>query len=74
MSTTDRTGVKLVDSMRKTKAAAADKSGAPHDEAPGEGREPQRPNTGAEHAARRPDGEGSRRDDPYQGGRRIWPD
>ena len=75
MSTTDRTGAKLVDSMRKSKAAASDRAGASQNAAPGWKGEPQPSNSGEGGASRRPSGvPGVRHDDPYQSGRRIWPD
>lgn len=76
MSTSDRTGRKLVDSLRKTKAAASGKDaaspageGAPSGSPEGAtGRKGSNPPRRA--AVRSAGGAG----DPYQSGGRVWPD
>ncbi len=76
MSTSDKTGRKLVDSLRKTKAAAAGKdtaspaegeasSGSPEGATGAKGSNP------ARRAAARSAGAAG---DPYQSGGRVWPD
>jgi len=85
MSSNDKTGEKLVASMRKTKADAADKSAAsqggsqasqksesPKSESPKSESKAQ-PKKKAE--SKRPQGGTAKRAaDPYQTGRRVWPD
>lgn len=73
MTANDKTGQKLVDSMRKTKAAAADKAGAQTSRAPA--KKATRPQARKKAAARRTANTSrQRRGDPYQSGRRVWPD
>lgn len=76
MTTTDKTGEKLVDSMRKTKAAAAsERSGASPNAAQGPQAKKSRLQPKKKAAGKRASGgTGTRGDDPYQRGRRIWPD
>ncbi|MEJ2687075.1 MAG: hypothetical protein P8124_07660 [Gammaproteobacteria bacterium] len=75
MTANDRTGEKLVDSMRKTKAAAAGKDSVSENERKQpRGQKPQ-PRTGRKGTPRqRPQAEKKRPLDPYQSGRRVWPD
>ncbi|HKJ08831.1 MAG TPA: hypothetical protein VKA76_07085 [Gammaproteobacteria bacterium] len=75
MTANDRTGEKLVDSMRKTKAAAAGKDGVSGSERKEpRGQKPQ-PRTGRKGTTRqRSQAEKKRPVDPYQSGRRVWPD
>jgi len=77
MTATDKTGEKLVDSMRKTKAAAAsDQSGASRSGAQASPKQDaQPPSSKKKTTTGRSSGRaGARRGDPYQSGRRIWPD
>lgn len=74
MSTTDKTGEKLVDSMRKTKAATASGNS---DASQKQGQAPQEksaPPAKKETAKRPSAGARTQAGDPYQSGRRIWPD
>lgn len=75
MTANDRTGEKLVDSMRKTKAAAAGKTDATEKQPaePG-GRKPQPRSRRKGSPRQSPGKERSRSVDPYQSGRRVWPD
>ena len=75
MTANDKTGQKLVDSMRKTKAAAADKAGAQNSRGPAPAKKAARPQAKKKSAARRsPNIPRRRGGDPYQSGRRVWPD
>jgi hypothetical protein len=75
MTANDKTGQKLVDSMRKTKAAAADRAGAAKFGAAASPQKSVRPQAKKKAAARRsPNASRKRGGDPYQSGRRIWPD
>lgn len=73
MSETDKTGEKLVASMRKTKAGTAQAAG-------GEQKSGTRSRTNKPAAKKTParkarSSAGAKaRTDPYQSGRRIWPD
>ena len=72
MSETDKTGEKLVASMRKTKAGTNDKpAAAPKTTTPARKKTAAKSATGA--AARKAKQPQQPRD-PYQAGRRIWPD
>ena len=53
MTANDKTGQKLVDSMRKTKAAAADKAGAQNSRGPAPAKKAARPQAKKKAAARR---------------------
>jgi hypothetical protein len=80
MTANDKTGEKLVDSMRKTKAAAADKNDAAQN--PTQASQTQtsqtkksQPQAKKKTAAKRSSGDARKRGgNPYQSGRRIWPD
>ncbi len=75
MTANDKTGEKLVASMRKTKAAAADKKGGASQSATSSSsKKKTQPRPKAKSVAQRADGNHSRGRDPYQSGRRIWPD
>lgn len=75
MTRNDKTGAKLVESMRRTKAAAADKSGGSPVAAEPAGQKSARRPTGAAGAPKRASGGAvDRVGDPYQSGRRVWPD
>jgi hypothetical protein len=75
MSTNDKTGEKLVESMRKTKAAASDKSDSSPSEAKGPQEEKPAPQVKKKTTTKPSSGgSGTRGGDPYQSGRRIWPD
>ncbi len=76
MTTTDKTGEKLVDSMRKTKAAAAsDTSDTSQSRAQAPQTKRSRPQAKNNPVDKRASGgAGARGGDPYQSGRRIWPD
>ena len=73
MTSTDTTRQKLMNSMRKTKAAASDKASGTSKAVSVE-----RPKVGAKETAskaRMPRPEARQASaDPYQGGRRVWPD
>ncbi|MGA7966440.1 MAG: hypothetical protein WCB49_11240 [Gammaproteobacteria bacterium] len=75
MTANDKTGEKLVDSMRKTKAAAATKAEAPQSVQKQPRAQKPQPRT-RKKAASRGSSQGTReqRGDPYQSGRRVWPD
>jgi hypothetical protein len=75
MTANDKTGQKLVDSMRKSKAAAADKAGATQTAS----QQSQKKKSPAQTRKKTATQRGSVRSanqggDPYQSGRRIWPD
>ena len=77
MSKTDRTGEKLVDSMLKNKAAAADKADSSVREASDSEKKRALSQTGNKPTGSRPSSAGTKPrggGDPYQGGRRVWPD
>lgn len=75
MTTTDKTRQKLVDSMRKTKAGAGSESADSSKPASSAGSRAKPRKTGSKSKSKtstppaRPDG-----GDPYQVGRRVWPD
>lgn len=80
MSTTDKTEEKLLNSMRRTKAAAVDKSAKPESTV---ARASQNTTAKPAQRARRKSTTASKpgagaassgQADPYQSGRRIWPD
>lgn len=72
MSTNDKTGEKLVDSMRRTKAAAADKAAATR--GPGRGAGKRRTQSQARTIKPTPAEACREAPDPYQSGARVWPD
>jgi hypothetical protein len=73
MSGTDKTGDKLVASIRKTKAGAAKPKQAAKKAAPAKTAKPRRARTGAPAAkSRRAAAPASA--DPYSCGGRVWPD
>jgi len=76
MSTNDKTGEKLLASMRKTKADAADKSGAEkaENQAASKQEAPSSPPPKKKAPAKRGGRGRTSGGDPYQSGRRIWPD
>jgi len=82
MSTTDKTRQQLVDSMRKTKAAAAGKTSAVNKKSPQRVNRkvtPKRAKNAAatiagKHSANATGGPRSGNSDSYQAGRRVWPD
>lgn len=79
MSSTDKTEEKLLSSMRRTKAAAADKSAKPQSQpAPATRDKPttQRAQRKTAAASKTKPASSSSvgQGDPYQSGRRIWPD
>jgi len=74
MSANDKTGEKLVASMRKTKQAA-DSGGTPKGGAQkSQGGRPQKRAAGKAASRRGPATDGKPARDPYQSGRRVWPD
>jgi hypothetical protein len=62
MNTSDKTREKLVESMRKTKAGTAGKTPA------------RSKSTGRTRAVKKPAAKAPVGVDPYQRGRRVWPD
>lgn len=74
MSTTDKTGEKLLASMRKTKAAAADKAAAPPKSTQKARTKPAQRPARKRTAAKRDTSATGIRADAYQSGRRVWPD
>ncbi len=76
MSTSDRTGQKLVDSLRKTKAAATGRAAASSGSAAATPDGRQAPGGKADSAVPRPAAGRTTHnpDDPYQSGGRVWPD
>ena len=75
MTANDRTGEKLVDSMRKTKAAAAGKSDISENEGKESRGQKAQPRTRRKGTTRPPSQEENKGPvDPYQSGRRVWPD
>ena len=75
MTAKDKTGAKLVDSMRKTKAAAADKADSAANAAQETAKQKSPPPAKKRAAAKRvSDGADKHGSDPYQNGRRVWPD
>jgi len=82
MSSTDKTRQQLVDSMRKTKAAAAGKTAAVNKKSPRPVKRkvtPKRAKDAAatiagKHSANATGGIRSGTSDSYQAGRRVWPD
>lgn len=72
MSETDKTGEKLVASMRKTRAGTEPKSAAAEKPAAATKKKTtaRRGSTPAAHKPKQPATAG----DPYQTGRRVWPD
>lgn len=75
MSTNDKTGEKLLDSMRKTKAAAADKPAPSQGESQPPQKKESKPQSKKKAEPKRTTGGGQRRgNDPFQSGRRVWPD
>jgi hypothetical protein len=77
MNKTDRAGEKLVDSMLKNKAAAADKADSLIREASDGEKKRVLSQTGNKSTGSRPSSVGTKPrsgSDPYQSGRRVWPD
>lgn len=80
MTSTDKTRQQLVDSMRKTKAAAARKTTTVKRPAPQPAKRKARPVKNAaapvagKHSASATGGSRSGSRDSYQAGRRVWPD
>jgi len=75
MSTNDKTGEKLLASMRKTKAAAADKPAASQGESQPPQKKESKPQPKKKTEPERTGGGAQRRgNDPYRSGRRVWPD
>ena len=82
MSSTDKTRQQLVDSMRKTKAAAAGKTPAVKKKSPqpvNRKAKPKRTNNAAATIAEKHSANATGRSRPvnsdsYQTGRRVWPD
>lgn len=75
MTTSDKTRQKLVDSMRKTKAASGSESGDSSKPAASVGPRAKSRKTGTKGKTKTsptPSRQGSA--DPYQAGRRVWPD
>ena len=81
MSSTDKTRQKLMDSMRKTKAGSTSKSGTPKSDTKASSSAAQskpaakpaaKPAPAKRKPARQPVKKGG--GDPYQVGRRVWPD
>ncbi|HET8701103.1 MAG TPA: hypothetical protein VFL97_05510 [Nitrococcus sp.] len=77
MSKTDITGEKLVYSVDKDKAAASDKAdSSARDASDGEKKKPLSQDDN-KYTGSRPSSAGAKSrggGDPYQGGRRVWPD
>ena len=80
MSSTDKTRQQLVDSMRKTKAAAAGKTAAVNKKSPQRVNRKVKSTKNAaatmagKHSANATGGSRSGNSDSYQAGRRVWPD
>ena len=75
MSSTDNTRDKLVASMRKTKADAAEPAATTKKAAPATKKTTARKAPAKPQAARKPAAKPAAvSDDPYQAGRRVWPD
>lgn len=75
MTANDKTGERLVNSMRKTKAAAATKSGTPQSvQKEPRGQKPQQRPAKKAPSRRSSQATKEQRGDPYQSGRRVWPD
>ena len=82
MTSTDKTRQQLVDSMRKTKAAAAGKTAAVNKKSPQPVSRKARPKraknaaatSAGKHSADAAGGSRSGNSDSYQAGRRVWPD
>lgn len=71
MSEADKTGEKLVASMRRTKAGAGPASGAAKKPTAASTRKAAPGKSAARKSKPAPAASGS---DPYQSGRRVWPD
>lgn len=75
MSTNDKTGEKLVDSMRRTKAAATDKAAGQQTTARAASRRPAQPQARKKLTSKRsPAADRNATVDPYRSGDRVWPD